>query len=92
VKFRDQIERETARQLIEVAASYGYQLLPVGVVIGQNFKIERPMTLVEARRALGVSDRVFEVELGHYMTVQWILGGDRSPGGSKRSPTKSGPR
>jgi hypothetical protein len=91
VKSRHQIERELCRTIIEIAAPNRW-IVPAGVVASENFKTSEAMTLSEARRALGVSDRVFEVELGHYMTVQWILGGNRRPGGSKRSPTKSGPR
>jgi hypothetical protein len=62
------------------------------VAVLENFKTTEAMTLEQARRALGIPDRIFEQELRHHRLVAEIVGDARRPGRSGRSLKRAGPR
>jgi len=83
MKSRRQIERELCRTIIEIAAPNRW-IVPAGVVILENFKTTETMTLEQAREHLGIDPKLYEQELGHFLTVRQILADDCRPGGSRR--------
>jgi hypothetical protein len=79
VKSRDQIERELARIILDACQAEqdatAEFMLPSGT-LPDLLPAERA-TAANARHAVGISDRVWDAELRHFLFVREIIAGTR---------------